>query len=259
MGPEGTVKDSLLLCLEKYNINDREELLPYYSLFESRNGGSIDGALSLETTMSEVVQSWVELGCDKTAKFLFMIRLYMPSIMGIQFRDVIEHRMGKSLNTINNDLFLHEAETTDPNALFLQFIQAVYHVITGRYPTTAEEAIDLGAIHFLFKFNEYKPSSHKVGFLGNRIVEFIPVKHLKSGTSTLEEWEEKLFDKVQLYSDEALPRENKLDVRDLASQLFFCDCFLLCRRTTSLWVSLTFIVMVCRSQLFVGTWIESMR
>lgn len=51
----------------------------------------------------------------------------------------------------------------DPTLLQLQFIQAVYQVISGRYPTTADQAIELGAIHFLHKFGEYKPSTHVPG------------------------------------------------------------------------------------------------
>jgi hypothetical protein len=51
----------------------------------------------------------------------------------------------------------------DPTLMHLQFIQAVYNIISGRYPTSQEQAIELGAIHFLYKFGEYKPASHVPG------------------------------------------------------------------------------------------------
>lgn len=199
------------MCLEKYNVLDLDFNLPYYGLFESKNGGSIDGSLSLETVVNDVVQSWVDQKVDQTAKFLFMIRLHMPSITGLEFKDVVAHRLQKTKDTLALETYLQEAATTDVNALHLQFIQAVYNIITGRYPTTIEEALDLGAIHFLFKFNEFKPSSHKVGFLSSRIVEFIPIKHLKSGSSgSISDWEARLFDRVQTYVDESIPTDNKV-------------------------------------------------
>ncbi len=211
IGPTVTVKDVLRMCLEKYNIGEIEFNLPYYGLFESKNGGSVDGSLSLEAIVSEIIQSWVDQKVDQTAKFLFMIRLHMPSISGVDFKDVVANRLHKTKLTLTTEAYLNEAKTTDANALHLQFIQAVYNVITGRYPTTIDEALDLGAIHFLFKFNEFKPASHKVGFLANRIVEFIPIKHLKSGSSgTIADWEGRLFDRVQTYVDDSIPAQNRV-------------------------------------------------
>jgi hypothetical protein len=54
----------------------------------------------------------------------------------------------------------------DPVLMHLQFIQAVYNIISGRFPTTPDQAIELGAIHFLYKFGEYKPTSHIPGIAG---------------------------------------------------------------------------------------------
>ncbi len=210
VGATMTIKEVLQQCLEKFNIIDLANKLPYYGIFESKNGGSVDGALPLESIASEVVRSWVDLGVDQTAKFLFMVRVYMPSITGLEYRDVVAHRLHKTKTQLSIENYLEEAATIDENALHLQFIQAVYNVITGRYPTSIDEALDLGAIHFLFKFNEFKPSSHKVGFLSGRIVEFIPIKHLKSGASgSIEDWETRLYERVQIYVEEALPADTR--------------------------------------------------
>ena len=106
-----------------------------------------------------------------------------------------------------------------PSLMQLQFIQAVYHVITGRYPTTAEQALELGAIHFLYKFGEYKPASHKPGFLGSRIVEFVPIKHLKSGgDSALQEWEKALLQRVLAYSTATATHARPVNVGLTADQ-----------------------------------------
>jgi hypothetical protein len=44
----------------------------------------------------------------------------------------------------------------------------------------------------------------QIGFLGNRIVEFIPIKHLKSSNSasgrSLEDWERAVLEKVLSYA-----------------------------------------------------------
>jgi hypothetical protein len=50
----------------------------------------------------------------------------------------------------------------------------------GQYPTTSADSLVFGAIHFNLKFGTYNKDTHRPGFLGNRVVEFIPVKHLKT-------------------------------------------------------------------------------
>ncbi len=104
-------------------------------------------------------------------------------------------RMNKPKSMLTLDTYFDEAEVVDVNCLHLQFIQAVYHVITGRYPTTAEHFV----VHFVFKFGEFKSDTNRVGFLGNRIVEFVPIKHLRSGAS-LAEWEGNLLTRVKSYA-----------------------------------------------------------
>ena len=191
-----TVQDLLILILEKYSIQ-YDDNLPYYGLFESLNGSSISGgSVSMDAIVTDVVDAWADQGV-KEAKFVFMIRLYLPCITGLQLKDVVGHRLSKPANSLDMATYLESAEMIDPNMLHLQYIQAVYNVITGRYPTTKEQAIALGATQFLFKFGEYKADIHQPGFLGNRIVELIPIKHLKSGSEeSIEEWEELLLRKV---------------------------------------------------------------
>lgn len=197
-----TVKDVVIMVLEKFAVNNMKDIFTYFGLFEARNGGTIDGgALNMETSVTSVVQNWSTLSVEKTAKFLFMIRLHMPCAMGLQHKDVVAFRMGKGTHGIDDAAYIEAAELTDSACLHLQFIQAVYNVITGRYPTTKEEALSLGAIHFLFKFGSFSPTSHQPGFLGNRIVELIPIKHLKSGSeATIEDWEQLLLQRVISHS-----------------------------------------------------------
>lgn len=201
VNPKTTIKDLLGQCLSKFHILDSDEVLPYFGLFESRNGGSIDGVLSMEANVGDVLQSWSDAGVDKTAKFLFMIRLQVPSLWGLTYKDTVAAQMHMDESSLLIKDYLKQAEVIDSNALHLQFIQAVYNIITGRYPVNADEALMLGTIHFILKFGVFKPETHKPSFLGNRIVEFIPIKLLK--TTGFDEWEKKLLTSVEKLSQDA--------------------------------------------------------
>jgi hypothetical protein len=199
------IKDLVLQCVEKAGVQDAATVYPYYALFESRNGGSIDGNLPMDMKVGEVLQIWNDNNVAKTAKFLFMIRLFLPSILGLQFRDVIAHQLGLYVSDLSITEYRENAQVIDNNALHLQFVQSVYNVITGRHPTTPAQALTLGGIHFILKFGRFQAEKHKVGFLNSRIFEFIPIKHLKSSSksnkdvsaSSTTEWEGKLLNEVQ--------------------------------------------------------------
>eukprot|EP01031_Cornospumella_fuschlensis_P029539 gene29539-35656_t len=208
-----SVKDLLTLCLEKLSVADPSVILPYYGIFESRNGASIDAHLPLDSLLQDAIRQWSDLKVDKTAKFLCMIRLYMPSIWGLTNKDDVMRSTGTG-NDMSMETYLEHAEVVDEHALHLQFIQAVYHIITGKYPTTEETALTLGAYHFLTKFGEYKSDRHVAGFLGNRVAEFVPIKLLKGSkgaTASLEEWESKLYASVQKVMEDVVVQNNKLD------------------------------------------------
>jgi hypothetical protein len=183
-----TSMDVIRMILEKFDVRDYENSLPYFALFESTNGVAIDGELNLDEKINNIVQKWKD---TETSKFVFMIRLYMPAIWGLQHKDVVAMRFGKVPETINMQSHIESAEIIDPQLINFQYNQAVYNVITSQYPTTPELALELGSYHFLYKFGSFNEQRHEVGFLGNRIVEFIPYSQLR-GTD-LEEWEMRLI------------------------------------------------------------------
>lgn len=199
---ETTTKDVVRMCLDKCGVDDAENVTPYFALFESKNGSTVDGLLPMDSKVANIVDRWAAEGVDQTAKFLFMIRMFMPCIWGLQYKDVVAFRLHQPATTLSMESYLEAAETIDVNCLHLQFMQAVYLIITGKLPTKQEQALELAAIHFLSKFGGYNPTSHQPGFLGARIVEFIPIKHLRGGLGgvTVEEWEAKLLAKVQEYA-----------------------------------------------------------
>lgn len=185
-----TAKDVVRLVLEKFDATE-DWMIQCCSIFGSSNGSSIDTYFDGNTTITEMLFSWAE---KEGAKFVFMIRLFMKSFTGLEPRDFVARRLNVGLNDLTNDEYLQNAEILYPQLLYLQYLQSVYNVITGQYATTAEEALELGALQFLHKFGEYQESRHAPGFLGNRIVEFIPARHLR--LKSLEQWEEDFTESV---------------------------------------------------------------
>ena len=62
----------------------------------------------------------------------------------------------------------------DKAVMHMLYLQAVHGVITGEYPCTETQAVQLAALQFAAKFGAHKPHAHAVGFLGNRLVEYVP-------------------------------------------------------------------------------------
>jgi hypothetical protein len=73
-------------------------------------------------------------------------------------------------------------DSTDPRVQEMLFIQTVYYVVSGMYPSDRDDAVKLAALQFLAKFGEFKPEVHKPGFLGKRLREFIPLGHLNTAS-----------------------------------------------------------------------------
>ena len=193
------LKDIIFMILSKYCVKDIENIIPYFTIAISNNGSNIDKILGMNDRIIDFVTA---LKNDNT-KLVFMIKLFSPINRGIEIENNIANRLNKSKDVMSVEYYLENAETTDSNLLYLQYIQAVYHVITGHTSTTPEQALLLGSYHFLYKFGEYNDETHHSGFLGNRILEYIPSKHLKS--RSIDSWELSLLEKVkQLYESKTI-------------------------------------------------------
>ena len=173
-------------------------------LYISMDGSNVDYCLSMEESVTTAVESWED---QSNSRILFMIRLYMNSISGFETIEELSMRLNRPTHLINELSYLETMEITNNSLVNLQYLQAVYNIITSQYPCDEEEALKLGAIHFTHKFGEYQPMRHRPGFLGRRIVEFIPTKMLKS--KGFEQWEQLLFDNVRNYFNGTYG--NKLD------------------------------------------------
>jgi hypothetical protein len=107
----------------------------------------------------------------------------------------VSRQLNKPASILSYELYLETARITESSLVQLQYQQAIYNVITGQYLVSEADALYLGSLHFLHKFNEYQPLRHRVGFLGGRIAEFIPSKWLK--LKSIEQWENLLLENVK--------------------------------------------------------------
>jgi hypothetical protein len=134
----------------------------YFALFESVNGSIPRRALG----RSEVVLN-VQHGC---AKIIYMMKLFMPTAL-----EMIE---------------------TDPIVLHLQYIQSLHSVITGtHFYNEIPIILKLAALDVQAKYGPHDPSIHQVGFLTQRLQEFIPANLF--GKKEKLDWEEMIYKEHQ--------------------------------------------------------------
>jgi hypothetical protein len=95
---------------------------------------AVGRALPSDREVLGIMESWFE---KPDARFVLQCKLYTDTIIN----------------------------SRDPKIIHMLFIQAVYNVITGAYPTNEKDAVQLAAWQFQAKFGGHNPSSHKPGFL----------------------------------------------------------------------------------------------
>lgn len=174
--PTSTVSDVCRAMAEKIGFSDPEDDSLCFSLSECLDGATIGRALPPEKEVLGIMEAWFG---KAEAKLVFQCKLYTDGIIN----------------------------SGDPKIIHMQFIQAVYNVITGAYPTTDKDAVSLAALQVQAKFGVHKPESHKPGFLTASIMEYIPTAHLAKKDRTTEEWEKLIFHK-HAFSTSSKPRED---------------------------------------------------
>ena len=103
-------------------------------------------------------------------------------------------------------------------------LQGVYNIISGTYPSTDKDAVQLAAWQFQAKFGAHNPASHRAGFLSRSIQEYVPAPHLHAvPTRPTESWEDDIFRK-HAFSTTQIPREaylSALSQRDYYGAVLF--------------------------------------
>jgi len=62
----------------------------------------------------------------------------------------------------------------DEEAMNLIYIQAVHDVVTERYPVEAKDCPSLAALQLQASFGDYKPETHTIDWISDRLVELLP-------------------------------------------------------------------------------------
>lgn len=167
------------------------ETLYCFSLHECKDGVTIEAPLNDSEPVVKIMDAW---GSSESSKFVFTVKLFMAS----------------------------QRDEAHPVITYLHFIQSVYNIICGLYPVAADGAVQLAALQVLHKFGPHNPDVHKVGFITNQLIGFIPASLLSVKAATA--WEEEIFRahaRLTIGKDEA-PREY---LRKLAPMDFFGCAF----------------------------------
>jgi hypothetical protein len=190
---ETKAKHLVSMICEKLGLDGAEEQ-KYYGIFEAEDGVRINRCLQPEDDIAHLMKRWEAF---PQAKFIFMIKLYMKSILGIEHRTLYHLRHQINDQALDSDElpldYITSARVEDWVRIRLQFFQATYNVITGVYPVSEEQAISLAAMQFFAKFEAYDPEKHQPGFFGHRLVEFIPTRLLKKSSKRKDQWESDIF------------------------------------------------------------------
>lgn len=157
-----TALDVATLVCEKIGIEKPEDVVHCFGLCECKDGVTIERPLPDASEVVQVIRDWGE---NTTSRFVFTTKLYMHhTILG----------------------------SADPKIEYMLYIQAVYNVISGIYPTTPDQAVQLAALQLLAKHGPHKPEVHKVGYLSHQLIGFIP--HSVLGVRRASQWEEEIFE-----------------------------------------------------------------
>lgn len=161
---------------EKIGFSDPEDDSLCFSLNECLDGVTIGRPLAGDREVLGIMEGWYG---KPDAKFIFQCKLYTDGMIS----------------------------SKDPKIVHMLFIQGVYNIISGTYPTQDKEAIALAALQFQARFGVHNPASHKPGFLTSTLVEYLPAVHIETGGKTAQQWEEQLFHK-HAFSTSTTPRES---------------------------------------------------
>ena len=135
-------RDVILMTVEKLGISEgsEKEVLPYFALYQSPDGKRIGRSLQPEDKVTEVVQGWDKMA---SSKLVFAIRLCTPRTLGIEMRDRVAVRLSKPQTFLSKEVYYEAAEVVDEALLRIQYINSIYHVLTGVLNISYEEAVSL--------------------------------------------------------------------------------------------------------------------
>ncbi|XP_019848679.1 PREDICTED: FERM domain-containing protein 8-like [Amphimedon queenslandica] len=73
----------------------------------------------------------------------------------------------------------NERSISDGVALQYLYFDALNHVLSGYYPTTEEEALQLATITMKLEYGDFNPDIHNTKFMKDRLTTLLPAQHTK--------------------------------------------------------------------------------
>jgi hypothetical protein len=160
--PTTTAADVAEMMANKIGLPDPEDDAKCFAIHECRDGFTIGRPMHATDLVVPRMQSW----SSPHAKYVYMCKLFTETII----------------------------HSRDPKIQNLLYIQGVYNVISGIYPSSREDAERLAALQVRAKFGRHDPAVHRPGFMTSSIVEYVPGPHLEgAGTRIARQWEESIF------------------------------------------------------------------
>lgn len=190
---DATAQSVVLEMCQKLGLRNCDVVSPCFGLHECLDGVTISPALADSYMVVPVMALWPE---GSPAKFVLTVKLIMES----------PHIAG------------------DPKVLYMHYIQMVYNVITGIYPTSVDECVSLASLQLQSKFGDHNPAVHKVGYLAHQLKGLIPSTLIPRKTPS--QWEAEILGRHSLLTPEArahpmLLYTNVLKAREYYGCAFF--------------------------------------
>mmetsp|Transcript_17423 Transcript_17423/g.66359 ORF Transcript_17423/g.66359 Transcript_17423/m.66359 type:complete len:428 (-) Transcript_17423:604-1887(-) len=153
-----TAEDVCFAMAEKLDFENAEDLAMLFALYDCVDGAKMTRCIEPEEILQAVINEWEE---PSRHQLVFMIKLFVDDLL----------------------------QSVDDRVIYMQYIQAVYMVITGQYPCPVESCIRLAALQLRHTFG---PAPRTSGFLGDRILEFVPFNLLEDEKAA-SQWEGRIY------------------------------------------------------------------
>jgi len=118
-----------------------------------------------------------------------------------------------------------ERKCSDEASIRLFYGEARQNVLTGRYPCTTDDVVNLAALQMQTMYGDYDESKHVMGFLtdSDSLSEFIPSYHY--GSKSPEEWERLILAQYQTYSGKSVYMARMLYLQYTRQWAFYGSSF----------------------------------
>lgn len=178
---------------EKLGIRNVDAVAPCLSLHECADHVTIEAPLGDDVPVVSVMSAWPG---DEDAKFVLTVKLYTDFM----------------------------TTCVDPRVIYLFYIQGVYNIVSGIYPTGVDECISLASLQMQAKFGDHNPAIHKAGYLSHQLKGLLPSALMPRKTPS--QWEAEVLSRHSLLLPESRRNSqwmylNVLKAREYYGAAFF--------------------------------------